>query len=99
MCRKRKARFEGRNERIEPTEESDPVDDLRARIVTPEELAQISRSLDNLSAKHQQVFLQYHYLGLTQEEIAQHHGVTVRSIHNWLKSAEQTLGAEERRPT
>lgn len=97
LSRKGKARFESRNERIEPTEESDPIDDLSARKVTPEELTQISRSLDNLSVKHQQVFLQYHYLGMTQEEIAEHHGVTVRSVYNWLKSAEQTLGADERR--
>lgn len=97
LYRKRKAHFESHKERIEPTEESDPINNLRARTATPEQLTQISRSLDKLSAKQREVFLQYHYLGMTQEEIAEHHGVTVRSVYNWLKSAEQTLGAEERR--
>jgi len=90
--RRRKARFEGVNQRIEPTDDFDPIDNVPARIPSQEARALLNRSLDNLSENQRAVFIQFHLIRMTQEEIAQHHGVTVRSIYSWLKAAETVIG-------
>lgn len=92
LFRKRKARFEGKNQRIEPTEDADPLDALPARLPSAEALALLSVALAKLSPKHRAAFIQHHYFGLTYEEIAAHHKVTVRSIQNWLKTANEAIG-------
>ena len=90
--RQRKARFEGVNQRIEPTVEFDPIDDVPARLPSPEARALLHWALDKLSEKHRAVFIQYHLFKMTQAEIAQHHGATVRSVYNWLKAADAAIG-------
>ena len=92
LYRKKKTRFEGANQRIERTDEFDPLDNLPARLPTPEVQALLAHSLNKLSPKHQEVFIQYHELRMTQKEISEHHGVTVRSVYNWLKSANAAIG-------
>ncbi len=92
LYRKRKVRLEVVNQRSEPTNEFDPIDNLPVRMSSPEVLALLARSLDKLPVKHREVFIQYYILGMTQQEIAKHHRVTVRSVHNWLKSAKASSG-------
>lgn len=94
LYRKHRARFEGANTRVEPTDDRDPVDELPARAPSQEAKAALSRALDRLSPKQRSAFVQYHLLGLTQEEIAQHHGVDVRTIRTWLKTAAGVLGLQ-----
>lgn len=92
LYRARQARFEGANERIEPTEEIDPLDNVPSRIPSAEAEALLARSLDKLSFKHRAVFIQYHRFEMTQEEIAEQHGVSVRTVYSWLKKAEAAVG-------
>lgn len=90
--RRRKKRFEDANQRIEPTDEFDPLDDIPARLPSQEAKALLYSALDKLPDKQRAVFIQYHLFKMTQAEIAQHHGVTVRSVYNWLKAAEAAIG-------
>ncbi len=90
-----KTRFENVSERIEPTDEFDPVDVLPARTTSVETQALLARSLDKLPDKDREIFRQYHRLGMTQEEIAEHHGITVRSVHNRLKAVKAELGFQK----
>ena len=90
--RRRRARFEGANQRIEPTDEFDPIDNLPARLPSQELRALLNLALEKLSEKHQAVFIQYHLYKMTQVEIAQHHGVTVRTVYTRLKAAEAAIG-------
>ncbi|MBI1869136.1 MAG: sigma-70 family RNA polymerase sigma factor [Methylocystis sp.] len=92
LYRSRRARFEGANKRIEPTEEVDPLDNVPARIPSAEVRALLAISLDKLSPKHRAIFIQYHQFEMTQEEIAAHHRVTVRTVYSWLKAAEAAVG-------
>jgi RNA polymerase sigma factor (sigma-70 family) len=99
LFRSRQTRLEGISERIEPTDELDPIedvaepqDDLPARLQRVEAAAFLAQSLDKLSPRHREVFIQYHCLSLTQGEIAKHHGVTARTIRLWLKRATDTIG-------
>jgi len=99
LFRSRQARLEGIGERIEPTDDLDPIDDmaeppddLPARLMRAEAMALLARSLDKLSSRHRQAFIQYHCLSLTQEEIAKHHRVTARTIRLWLERANDTIG-------
>ena len=90
--RKRRARIEGAYQRIEPTEEFDPIDNVPARLPSQEARALLQTVLDKLPKKQRAVFIQYHLFKMTQAEIAQHHGATVRSVYNWLKAAETAIG-------
>lgn len=90
--RKRRARFEGANQRIEPTNEFNPIDNVPARLPSEEARALLYSALDKLPEKQQAVFIQYHLFKMTQAEIAQHHGATVRSVYNWLKVTETAIG-------
>lgn len=92
LYRSRQARFEGANKRIEQTEAVDPLDNIPARIPSAEARALLASSLDKLSPKHRAVFIQYHHFEITQEEIAAHHRVTVRTVYSWLKTAEAAVG-------
>lgn len=92
LYRARQGRWEGANERIEPTEMVDPMDKVPARLPSQEARALLARSLDTLSPKHRAAFIQYHHFGMTQEEIAHHHEVEVRTVYNWLKKADTALG-------
>ena len=92
LYRARRARFEGASLRIEPSDQVDPLDDVPARLPSGETLALLACSLDKLSPKHRAVFIQFHHWGFTQEEIAEQHRVDVRTIRNWLKTANATIG-------
>lgn len=92
LYRTRQVRFEGTNERIEPTEKVDPLDNIPSRLPSAEAKALLARSLDNLNPTHQAVFIQYHCFEMKQEEIAEHHGVSVRTVYSWLKKAEAAVG-------
>ena len=90
--RKRKARFEGVRKRIEPTDEFDPIDNVPASLPNQEARALLDLALDKLPEKQRAVFIQYHLFKMTQAEIAEHHGATVRSVYNWLKAVEAAIG-------
>ncbi len=92
LYRARQARFEGAFERIEPTEEFDPLDDLPARIPSAEARALLAKAVDNLEPKHRTAFAQYHYLEMTQREIAAYHNVEERTVRHWLKKASTAVG-------
>ena len=92
MYRARKSTWEGANQREEPSEAGDPLDKEPCRASGPEFRTLISVALAKLPPKHAEAFIQYHHSGLTQVEIAEHHGVTDRTIRTWLNKAAQTLG-------
>lgn len=92
LYRSRQARFEGANERIEPSDTFDPLDLLPDRLPSAEDRALVRRALDRLSSKHRGAFIQYHLLGLTQDEIAAQHEVDASTIRYWLRRAKDALG-------
>jgi RNA polymerase sigma factor (sigma-70 family) len=92
LYRKRSGRFESVNQRDEPSEEVDPLDDVPARIPSAETRALLSHALRKLTPNHRAAFLQYHHFEMTQEEIAAHHRVDARTIRNWLKKAGDAVG-------
>jgi len=93
LYRARRARFEGSNQRLEPSiSEPDPLEDMPARIPSVEARALLACAQDRLPQKQQDAFIQYHHFGMTQEEIAAHHEVSVRTVHTWLKKAEAAVG-------
>jgi len=92
LYRVRCARFEGVNERKEPTDEDDPLDKVPARIPGAEGRALLTHALGKLPLKHRAAVIQYHLFEMTQEEIATHHGVSVRTVYSWLKKAEAAVG-------
>ena len=97
LNRKRRATLEGSHVRAQPTaapeseEQIDPLDQLPAGDPSPETLALLGRHMDALKPHHRAAFIQRHFLGMTQEEIAQHHDVDVRTIRKWLKIANAKL--------
>jgi RNA polymerase sigma factor (sigma-70 family) len=92
LYRTRASRFEGSNTRIEPTDEVDPLDDVAPRMSSQEAQAALSRALDKLSPKIRAVFIQYHLMGLTYEEIAQQHDVDESTVRSWVKRANAIVG-------
>jgi RNA polymerase sigma factor (sigma-70 family) len=92
LHRKRCARFEGVNHRLEPTGDRDPLDHVPSRIPSVEARALLAYALERLPPKHRAAFIQYHCYEMTQEEIAAHHGVSVRTVYAWLKKSETAVG-------
>ncbi|MDE2133256.1 MAG: RNA polymerase sigma factor [Alphaproteobacteria bacterium] len=92
LYRARRARFEGVNRRIEPTETIDPLDSIPDRVPSAEARALLTLALDKLPPKHRAAFIQYHNFDMTQEEIAAHHRVDVRTVRSWLKKASAAVG-------
>jgi RNA polymerase sigma factor (sigma-70 family) len=92
MYRARKSTWEGTNQRKESSATGDPLDREPCRASGPEFRTLISNALAKLPPKHAEAFIQYHHGGLTQVEIAEHHGVTDRTIRTWLNKAAQALG-------
>jgi RNA polymerase sigma factor (sigma-70 family) len=92
LYRMRASRFEGSSTRIEPTDEVDPLDNVAARMPSQEAQAALSRALDKLSPKIRAVFIQYHLMGLTYEEIARQHAVDESTVRSWVKRANAIVG-------
>jgi RNA polymerase sigma factor (sigma-70 family) len=92
LYRRRRARFEGVNKRLESTDERDPLDDVPSRIPSVEARALLACALNQLPPEHRAAFIQYHCYEMTQDEIATHHGVSVRTVYSWLKKAEIAVG-------
>lgn len=80
--------------RAEPSEEHDPLDEIAAMGPRHEYQAILAHDLRKLPDKQREAFLQYHCLDMTQEEVAKHHDVTVRTVYTWLKRAETLLGMQ-----
>lgn len=92
LYRKRTARFEGSAERIEPTNDHDPLDEIAERIPSPEAKAMLSRAIQKLPQKHAVAFIRVHVFGMTQEEVAKQMKVNVRTLREWLKMTAEVLG-------
>lgn len=92
LCRKKKPRRQAVKRETKPAEKADPLESIPVRDPSPEELALLNHGLDKLSAKQREVIIQYYLLGMTQQEIAEHHGVTVRTVYNRLKTASAAMG-------
>jgi RNA polymerase sigma factor (sigma-70 family) len=92
LYRARANRFEEKHKRIEPTDEVDPLDDVPARVPSQEAQAALSRALDKLAPKLRAVFIQYHVMQMTYEEIAQHHDVDESTVRSWVKRANAIVG-------
>lgn len=92
LFRKRDARIDGSLERVEPQDEWDPLDDIPERAVGIDLKAAMRIALDRLPPKIRQVFVEWHQFEMTQEEIAQRHGVSKRTVYSWLKQANDLLG-------
>ena len=84
-------RFENSNQREDPTEDSDLHDTLSDPRPIPEVLALLVNLLDRPGERDRQIVVQCHLLGMTQEEIAEHHGITARTVRNRLRAAEREL--------
>lgn len=99
LFRRRSATIEGVSERIEPTEDGDPVEDLTyAGELDCETQVGLEEMVNLLSKRDREIYIQYHYLELTQEEIAAQHDVTVKTVYNRLVAA-QSIFASVRRDT
>lgn len=93
LYRKRCARLEGAYDCILPVEEdSELLLDLSRRRPSTEALALLECAEDRLPEKQRHVFIQYHHLQMTQQEIATQYGVSVRTVYNWIKEAEAAIG-------
>jgi RNA polymerase sigma factor (sigma-70 family) len=92
LYRKRAARFEGTNQRIEPDAEQDPLDRVADRIPSAEARALLQTALLKLPERHRAVFIQCHIMEMTQPEIAAHHNISVRTVYSLLKEAEVAAG-------
>lgn len=92
LYRRRKRRLEAHLVRIEPTEDDlDPLDQLIAPSLDPQNEAALRETLGKLPERLRQPFIQHECLGMTQREIAEHHGVTDRTVRNWLAEASRKL--------
>jgi RNA polymerase sigma factor (sigma-70 family) len=92
--RRRDTQIEGKLDRAEPTEESDPIGELPSREPALEDRVLLSVAVEKLPPKLRTAFIQKHTFGMTNKEIAEQNGVDVRTVHNWLKAAGETLGLE-----
>lgn len=92
--------LESKLERIEPRyapdeddgENFEPLDDVAARIPSPEAQAILRTSVGKLEGKLREAFIQYHVLGFTYEEIAEQHAKDESTIRIWVKQAGQLVG-------
>lgn len=92
LYRKRRATMEGTHQRLEPAENVDPLDHVASPVPSHEARVWVAEAIKKLPSKLKAPFIQYHRLGLTQEEIAAHHRVDVRTVRNWLKEAAIAVG-------
>lgn len=91
LYRERRARIENKRKQIDLEEPSEELDQHPLRMPRPELLTLLGQMLDRLSPKQREVFIQEHVLEMTRQEIAEHHGVDVRTIYNWLKEAKAVM--------
>jgi|ERR1700735_1902824 len=91
LFRSYKARFEAVNDRVEPDQDSDPVDELPDKAHDAEMLALYSVAREKLPPNLRTVFLQYYKLGLNMGEIAAQHGITASAVGKRLKKATDML--------
>jgi RNA polymerase sigma factor (sigma-70 family) len=92
LYRSRASRFEESNTRIEPSDETDPLDDVPARMPSQEAQAALSLVLDQLAPRLRAAFIQYHVMQMTYEEIAQHYDVDESTARSWVKRANAIVG-------
>ncbi len=92
LYRKRKLRVPATNSDSRMDKKADSLASLPSRMPSPEELALFKHGLDSLPPKQRRAFIQYYLLELTQQEIAERHGVTVCTVYNWLKVAGAVMG-------
>jgi DNA-directed RNA polymerase specialized sigma24 family protein len=97
QLRKRKARFEGKLQQEFVGEEDegeavDPLDAPPASGLSPEMQVLANLTLEALPEPIRSVFIQHHQFDFTQEELAARHGVSARTIRNWLSKAATILG-------
>jgi DNA-directed RNA polymerase specialized sigma24 family protein len=80
--------------RLDPTDEYDLLENtVPSREPSPECRGLIQIAIAKLPLKLREVFLQFHFLKLTQAEIArQYDDVDTRTIRNWLAEAKAILG-------
>jgi RNA polymerase sigma factor (sigma-70 family) len=84
--------FEEVHTRQEPTDTNDPLDAVPDRTPSAEARALAAVALGKLPGKQRAAIIQYYRLEMSQEEIATHHGVSVRTVFSWLTKAKRALG-------
>lgn len=92
LFRRRQSKIEGKLHKAESTDDLDPLDTVPARQPSAEARALAAVAIDKLPTKLRVPFVQRHRLDMKQEEIAHQHGVDVRTVRTWLKTAEEMLG-------
>jgi RNA polymerase sigma factor (sigma-70 family) len=92
LYRTRASRFEESYTRLDPTDELDPLDTVADRAPSQEAQAALSRALDKLAPELRAVFIQYHVMQLTYEEIAQQLDVDESTVRKWIKRANAIVG-------
>lgn len=92
LRRKKKPRRQAVKREAKPAEQADPLESIPMRAPSPEELALLNHGLDKLPPKQREILIQYYLLGMTQQEIAEHHGVTVRTVYNRIQAASAAMG-------
>lgn len=92
LHRSRESRFEGAYQQIEPELDADPLDAVPDRMPSPEALALLSKQLDGLTGRLRSVFIQYHVMRFTYEEIAEQYDVDESAVRLWVKKANAIVG-------
>lgn len=92
LYRQRAARFEGSSDRVEPTADGDPLDEIAERISSFDARELLDRGIEKLPEKHAAAFIRVYILGMKQEEVAKEMNVNVRTLRDWLKKSAKALG-------
>lgn len=89
-------KYESKYNRIQPVDESDPLERIAHWGLDPERRAMLTLALQRLPAKTHNALIQYFILGLKQKEIAKRHGVSDRTVRTWIAKARiSETGKEE----
>jgi RNA polymerase sigma factor (sigma-70 family) len=94
LHRSRESRFEGAFDQVEPEPDSDPLEHVADRVPTPEARALLAQSVGKLTGRLREVFIQYHVLERTCEEIAEQYEVDESAVRLWVKKANAIVGLQ-----
>lgn len=84
--------FERCNQRIEPIEGFDPMDQIADRVPNHDVRVLLRRAISKLPPKPREAAIQHYQFGMRKAEIAAHHEVDESTVRYWLKTANEKLG-------
>lgn len=85
----------GRGVAVQPedVELIDPQPSIEAGVLGRERMERMDVCLGRLPERTRQMFLEYHGMGLSYEEIARNHGLNSSTVHHQVSSAMLKIGA------